>query len=358
MRRRAWNVLLGAAGVVVIVAGLRAAASVLIPVVIAGLLALVMLPVVTWLRDRGLPFGLAIVSALVVAVLVFAGSAGIVATAARRFVARVPEYRMAMSNLSATVSAGLEAQGMPGVTHVVDPGILLDWMAFVAGSTATLLSRIFLVLLIAAFILLEAPEFRPKLQAAFDLSEEDLNRLDAGVQHVHQFLWLKTLVSAATGALAGLWTALLGIDFALLWGLTAFLLNYIPNFGSLIAAVPPVLLALLGHGPGHALLVAGGYAVLNIALGGVLEPRLIGRRLGLSPLALVISLVLWGWMWGPIGLLLAVPLTMAIRLLLEEFEHARWLAVLIARAPTGRDKAAENQPTPAAHRTGRAAHRA
>lgn len=339
MNRGAWDFLVGAAATVVIVAGIQAAATVLIPVVVASLLAMIILPVVTWLRDRGVPAGLAILSALVVALLAVAGPAGIVATAARQFIARVPEYRAAMGQLSTTMSGWLESQGMPGLTSVADPGVLLDWIAFAAGSAVNLLSRTFLILLIAAFILVEVAEFRPKLKLAFKLSEADLDRFGAGMHHVHQFLWLKTLVSVATGIVAGVWTAVLGVEFALLWGLAAFLLNYIPNFGSLIAAVPPVLLALLTQGPGVAGLVAVGYLVINIGFGSVLEPRLIGRRLGLSPLALVISLVFWGWVWGPIGLLLAVPLTMAIRLVVDEFEHARWLAVLIGRSAEARPDA-------------------
>jgi predicted PurR-regulated permease PerM len=333
MRQGAWNVLIGAAATVVVIAGLRAAATILIPIVIAILLAIVILPVVTWLRERGIPSGIAVAGSMLVTLAALAGPTGIVVTVARQFVARVPEYRVAVSELSVRFSVWLGDYGLPSVTSVADPNVLLDWMTFAATGTATLLTRGLLVLLVTAFILLETAEFRPKLQAAFGMSEDALARFRAGTQHVYQFLWIKTVISAATGLAAALWTTALGIEFALLWGLAAFLLNYIPNFGSLIAAVPPVMLALLDGGVGWAVLVAAGYVVINISLGTILEPRLIGRRLGLSPLALVVSLLFWGWVWGPVGLLLAVPLTMAVRLVLGEFEQARWLAVLIAKAP-------------------------
>jgi AI-2 transport protein TqsA len=336
MKQSTGNVLVGAAATVVVIAGLRAAATILIPIAIAVLLAIVILPVVTWLRDRGIPSGLAVAGSILVALLALAGPTGIVVTVARQFVAKVPEYRVAVGQLSLRFSAWLDEHGLPSVAAVADPNVVLDWMTIAAAGTATLLTRGLLVLLITAFILLETAEFRPKLQTAFGMSDDALARFRAGTQHVYQFLWLKTVISAGTGALAGLWTAALGIEFALLWGLAAFLLNYIPNFGSLIAAVPPVLLALLAGGVAQAALVAAGFVVINISLGTILEPRLIGRRLGLSPLALVVSLLFWGWVWGPVGLLLAVPLTMAIRLVLDEFEQARWLAVLIAKAPAVR----------------------
>ncbi|MDP2319060.1 MAG: AI-2E family transporter [Acidobacteriota bacterium] len=325
--------LIGTAAAVVVMAGLRAAAGILIPLVVASLLALIMLPIVTWLRARGIPAGLAVVGSMLVALLGLAGPATIIAAAARRFVERAPDYRAALGHQSAAMSAWLESHGIPAISTVADPSILLDWTTAAAAGTATLLSRVFLVLLITAFILLEAADFRPKLQTAFGMTESDVARLVTGTQQVYQFLWIKTLISAATGILAGLWTAALGIEFALLWGLAAFFLNYIPNVGSLIAAGPPVLLALLDGGVGRAAVVAVGYVALNLSLGSVLEPRLIGRRLGLSPLALLVSLMFWGWAWGPVGLLLSVPLTMSVKLLLENFDRASWLAVLISRAP-------------------------
>jgi AI-2 transport protein TqsA len=113
---------------------------------------------------------------------------------------------------------------------------------------------------------------------------------------------------------AGFWVAVLGIEFALLWGLTAFLLNYIPNIGSLVAAFPPALLALIGYGPLWAVIVLAGYALINLALGSLLEPYAMGRRVGLSPLVVLLSVIAWGWMWGIAGMLLSVPITMSIKI--------------------------------------------
>ena len=116
---------------------------------------------------------------------------------------------------------------------------------------------------------------------------------------------------------------------ALLWGLVAFLLNYVPNLGSIIAAVPAVLLALVQYGVGHALLVLMGYVAVNMLLGNLLEPVLMGRRLGLSTLVVFLSLVFWGWVWGPVGMLLSVPLTMIAKIFLENTRDLAWLAVML-----------------------------
>ncbi|MCP4662366.1 MAG: AI-2E family transporter, partial [bacterium] len=119
----------------------------------------------------------------------------------------------------------------------------------------------------------------------------------------------------------------------LLWGLTAFICNYIPNVGSILAAVPPVLLAALDMGPAPAVLVAFGYLVINTGVGNFLEPHLMGRQFGISTLVVVLSLIFWGWVWGPVGMLLSLPLTMVLKITLENTEDFRWLAQLMGVNP-------------------------
>jgi predicted PurR-regulated permease PerM len=140
---------------------------------------------------------------------------------------------------------------------------------------------------------------------------------------------IKPLVSLATGGFVALWVGLLGVDFPLLWGLVAFLMNYIPSLGSILAAVPAILLTIVQLGPGRALAVAIGYLVVNVVLGNFVEPHFMGRRLGMSTLVVFLSLVFWGWVWGPVGMLLSVPLTMVLKILLENTEDLRWVAVLL-----------------------------
>ena len=151
---------------------------------------------------------------------------------------------------------------------------------------------------------------------------------------MQRYLATKTVISLFTGIFVGVPLALMRIEFALLWGLLAFLLNYIPNLGSAFASVPPVLLTLVEDGIGWALGVALVFIVVNAVFGNVVEPYLMGRRLGLSTLVVFLSLVFWGWVWGPIGMLLSVPLTMIIKIMLENTEDLRWIAVLLSGQPT------------------------
>jgi predicted PurR-regulated permease PerM len=127
---------------------------------------------------------------------------------------------------------------------------------------------------------------------------------------------------------------ILNIDYALLWGLLAFLLNFIPNIGSIIAAIPAILLSLIQFGPGIAIITSVGYLVINFVFGNVLEPRMMGKGLGLSTLIVFLSLIFWGWILGPVGMLLSVPLTMVVKIALDSSDDTRWIATLLGTSIT------------------------
>ena len=145
-----------------------------------------------------------------------------------------------------------------------------------------------------------------------------------------------------TGIAIGIWLAILGVNHAFLWGLFAFLLNYVPNIGSIIAAIPAVLLALIQLGLGSAILVGIGYLVVNVVVGSIIEPKYMGKGLGLSTLVVFLSLVFWGWVLGPVGMVLSVPLTMVLKIGLESKEDTRWIAVLLGSAPPVSDSKKED----------------
>jgi AI-2 transport protein TqsA len=184
------------------------------------------------------------------------------------------------------------------------------------------------------FLLLEATGLPRKLRDAIgSRRSERLEWFGTVMSEVQRYLALKTLISAMTGLLIAASAWLLGVDFAMLWGVLAFFLNFIPNVGSIIAAVPAVLVALLQHGIGTALALAAVYIAVNMVIGNLIEPALFGRRLGLSTLVVVLSLVFWGWVWGPVGMFLSVPLAMATKIMLDNTSGYRWVAALMAGAP-------------------------
>jgi AI-2 transport protein TqsA len=340
--------LMAAAAIVVIVAGLRAAATLLVPLVVAGFLALVSYPMVTWLERFRLPTWAAVSLTLTALLTTLMGPGLVVHGAATRFVATAPAYQAGLRAMTEDWFDWLETQGVDTsqVTEILNWTAVLDLAGGLFTNIAFLLSNALLVLFIVAFVLMEAAGFPAQLSEAFQIERGTLGRFHRVTGEVQRYLWMKTAVSLATGLLVGLWTAVLDIEFAVLWGLLAFLLNYIPNFGSILAALPPMLLALAQGGLGAAAVLAAGLLVINIAFGYVIEPYLTGRELRISPLVVMLSLVFWGWVWGPVGMVVAVPITMVVRILLEHSPELGGAVVLLAGRPPPATKGVEGSPPP------------
>lgn len=328
--------LLVAACFVVVVAGLRAAATILLPFFIALLLAILSLPLLGWLQDRGVPTVVSVALTVLAGVSVFGIFALYVMNTLDQFATAAPRY---VERLQAMWLQGLESLRARDVAayqwvseDLINMERLMDLIRGTLWRIATVLQNVLLILLFMVFILLEAANFPDKLQAMFR-RKDDLERMRRMTREIQRYLGLKTLVGLATGGLVAAWTALMGLEFPLLWGLVAFVLNYIPALGSILAAIPAVALALVDLGPGPAAIVALGYVVINVTIGNLVEPFLMGRRLGLSPLVVFFSLVFWGWAWGPVGMLLSVPLTMIVKIVLENTEDFRWVGILLDTGP-------------------------
>jgi len=191
------------------------------------------------------------------------------------------------------------------------------------------LTNFILVVMIVIFILFEAVELPKKLSLALNDATSSLQRFESFIQSVNRYLVIKTILSVVTGAVITIWLWVLGVDFPLLWGVCAFLLNYIPNIGSIIAAVPAVMLAFVQLGSLSALLTGAGFLVVNLVIGNWVEPRYMGKGLGLSTLVVFLSLVLWGWVFGPVGRLLSIPLTIMMKLAFEANPKMQWLAIML-----------------------------
>jgi predicted PurR-regulated permease PerM len=333
---RRLTLLLAAAGVVVVVAGLKAASELLRPFVLAVFLAITSFPLVAALERRRVPRLLAVAATVLADVAVLVGILLLVGTQVNAFTQELPGYQQQLSDATDSVQRwlvghGLDLEPVP-LREMINVSQVMDLLGSTLRGLAGVVSKVVLVLLIMIFILVEASGFRDKLSLAFGV-DIDTERLASALQDIQRYLGFKTVISLATGTIIWAWVSVAGVDFAVLWGLLAFLLNYIPNLGSIIASVPPVLLAALQQGPGTAAFVALGFLLVNLALGNILEPSLMGRRFGLSTLVVFLSLIFWGWVWGPVGMLLSVPLTMTIKILLENSAGMRWLATLMGKNP-------------------------
>jgi AI-2 transport protein TqsA len=341
------------AGIAVTVGALRLAAAVLVPLALALFVTAISLPILRRLMARGAPAWLAVVVVLLIDLTVLLTFVSLLVRSFAEIGPAMPAYLDELQRLGRATLGWFAARGLP-----LDPGpyvepVRTDQLFAVAGTfvrgATDAATTVFLVVLITVFLLLESTIFPEKLRHALGRTGQELEWLATVMTDVQGYLALKTLVSAATGLLIGLAAWALGVDFARLWGLLAFLLNFIPNVGSIVAAVPAVLVALLQLGAGPALALAGIYLAVNMLVGNVIEPALMGRRLGLSPLVVVLSLIFWGWVWGAVGMFLAVPLAMIIRIVLERTSGYRWIAVLMAgpapRLPVSGVQATTKQPS-------------
>ncbi len=330
---RTSHVVLTAAACVVIIAGMKASTVILVPFLLSAFIAIISAPPMFWLQRKGVP---AVLAALLV-VLATLGFVVLVGTLVGQsitdFTQDLPLYQGKIKAQTASVLAWLAGLGVDtrslALTEIFDPGAAMKLVATVLNGLGSVLTNGFLILMTVIFILLEAAGFPAKLQAIKGAPDASLGRWERFLNDVKQYMAIKTWVSLATGVLVAGWTAILGVDYPLLWGLLAFALNYVPNIGSIIAAVPAVLLALVQLGPLKALLTAGGYVALNLIMGNVVEPRFMGRGLGLSTLVVFLSLLFWGWVLGPVGMLLSVPLTITAKIALDSSEETRWVAVLL-----------------------------
>jgi predicted PurR-regulated permease PerM len=288
-----------------------------------------------------------VATTIIVALLVLGGIAVVVGGSIKGFTAQAPRYKQNLDGVIVTVEQWFAARGLDlkdqfgeGLSDVFQPSEAFDMITGTLKGVAGVLSNLFVALLTIVFILFEAAGFPAKLRAAFGdrQGSERFEKIRYEVQH---YLGIKSLVSLTTGSAIAAALAILGVDFPMLWGMLAFLLNYIPTFGSILAGIPPVLLAIVQLGPGHAIAVALVFMTTNVVLGNFVEPHFLGRRLGLSTLVVFLSLIFWGWVWGPVGMLLSVPLTMILKIMLENTEDLAWIAVLLGRDPKHEPAAAK-----------------
>jgi predicted PurR-regulated permease PerM len=328
--------LLSLAALVVIVAGMRAASGILVPMIVAAFLAVISTGPMKWMLSKGVPTVLAVVAIVFVIVSVMSIMGVLVGSSLTSFTSSLPAYQDRITEMMAGMFSWIGGLGIdvssPSLTESVDPSAVMRMVSSILAGLGGLLSNAVLIVLTVVFILLEQSTIPVKVRAAFGDFEGAFPSFRQFAESLNRYLAIKTVISLATGILIGLWATVLGVDFPVLWGLLAFVFNYVPSIGSIIAALPAVLLAYLQLGMGTAIPLALGYFVVNMSLGNFVEPRFMGRGLGLSTLVVFLSLLVWGWILGIVGMLLAVPLTMTVKIWFECREHTRWLAILLGSA--------------------------
>jgi predicted PurR-regulated permease PerM len=322
------------AAVVVVIYGMQMMSVLLVPFLIAAFLAMITVRPMLWMQAHKVPSILAALLIVTMLMLILAMVGAILGTSIAEFTAALPAYQARLDVIIAGVfdfivrNSNVD-ESIESIGDMIDPGFAMGLVAGLLNSLREVLTNTFLIVFTMIFILLEASTAKTKFEAAFGRSADTLDNVRDFMQNLGRYLGIKTVISMATGLCAGLLTWSLGLDFPLLWAMIAFLLNYVPTIGSIIAAVPAVLLALIQIGPGAAGATALGFIGINVVFGNFLEPRLMGYGVGLSPLVVFVGLVAWGWIFGPVGMLLSVPLTMTLKMALESDDRTRWVAILL-----------------------------
>jgi AI-2 transport protein TqsA len=325
--------LLMVAAFVIVVAGMRAAESLIVPLLLSAFIAVIAAPPLFYLQKRGLPDWLALL--LVVAAVVGVGALLVllVGGSVKAFQANLPLYQDRLGQQAAEVLVLLRGYGVDiseeTLYTFLDPKKAMAMVGQALSGLGGALTNTFLILLTVIFILLEAAGFPAKLHKMLDEAALPLQHFETITLNIKRYMVIKASTSLLTGVVIAVWLTVLGVDFPILWGTLAFLLNFVPNIGSIIAAVPAVLLALIQLGSGAALWTGLGFLLVNNVVGNVIEPRYMGKGLGLSALVVFISLVFWGWVLGPVGMFLSVPLTMTLKIAMDASESTRPIAILL-----------------------------
>lgn len=335
---RGTRVLVIVAALVIIILGINQARSVLVSFLVAIFLAVIATSPVLWLERKRIPSTVAVllVVAGMITILLMIGA--VVGLSLNSFYGKLPFYQARLQEHVSIFQAFLVTKGIRGMDKIlvgyVNPGAVMSLTARMLAEVGLAFTNIVLILLTVTFILLEASSFPVKLRAVLGPSPQTFPEFTRFFDDIKRYMVIKTLISLATGILIAIWLSILGVDFPALWGFLAFLLTYVPNIGSTVAAVPAVLLALIQFGIGKAALVAAGYIAVNFILFNVFETRFMGQRLGLSTLVVFLSLIIWGSLLGPIGMVLCIPFTIALKFACESSEGTRWIAMLLGREPS------------------------
>jgi predicted PurR-regulated permease PerM len=315
------------AGFVVVCAGIKLAAPILVPMVLGAFVATANMPLVLYLYRRRVPLVLTVVLALVADAVMLGGFSALLVGSAAELSGSLPTYRSAFGQVEQQVTQSLAAWGIQGtLLEAFDPKAAFQLLASLAGDIASALWNIVLALIIAAFLLFRFVNLggaRRVAQGVKGASIMGSERIRRAVREMYRYIAIKTGTSIITGLLVGVALWALDAELPILFGLLAFLLNYIPTLGSFVAALPAIFIGLLQHGVGHALLVTAVYSFVNVGIGNILEPRVMGRALGLWPSVVLLSVLFWGWMLGIVGAVLSALLTLAVKLILLSTEDLR-----------------------------------
>jgi predicted PurR-regulated permease PerM len=325
--------LIPVAALVIIFAGVIYAKSVITPFLLALFVSIICAQPIAWLEKKKIPRPAALLIVILGLVLLFVSFIYGIGGTLSSFSGSVADYEVSLSKMGDSVVLFLNQNGVKmsadQLSGIIQPAKILQITANAVNGFLNVMGKTFLVFLIVIFILTEFGGFVVKSKAIIFGSGKSISYFSTIAANIRQYLWIKTIVALAVGTLIYFALLIIGIEYALLWALIAALMNYIPNIGSIIASIPAVLFALVQSGTGGAIWTLVSFMVIYNVVGNFVEPKIMGKGLGLSTLVVFLSLLFWGLIFGTVGMVLSVPITMAIKIILEQNEKTRWISLIL-----------------------------
>ena len=329
------QILMAVIASILVVAALKATRPISMPLAFAFFIAILVHPLQSRLEKR-LPRWLSLILVLLLLCAIVGIAVGALSLSGEIIEPKVPEYLDRLQEVTQTIRDWASDRNLPipqlasgsnnGASSQLTQQAIGGVRSFISVLSLSVLTISLLVLL-----LLEITQYRKKVQKAF--SNRTGDRLIRAVgntsEKLRRYLWVMTLTSILTGVLTTVWCFIIGVDLAFVWGLIGFVLNYIPTLGSIIAVIPPTLVAFLFNGVGRGVATLIGLAVIQVIMGNFVDPKVQGKSLQLSPFVALFSIAFWGWVWGIPGAILGVPMTISIILFCQEFETTKGVAIIL-----------------------------
>lgn len=313
---------------------MRAASDILSPVLLALVIAITTAPLLYWFIKKGASATLALFMTVVIFVVIILGIAWVIEVSLEGVAGSLPKYEARIDEITGQAESALDRIGVDTEDleslSMLAPDRLLGYAASFASSLLSGISNLGLILLTGIFLLVEATALPRKIQSVFDKSGPGVQRLFRFNQRIRKYMALNAVLGLLAATLNVIFLLILGVDFALLWGVLSFFMSFIPNIGFIVSLVPPALMALIELGPARMLVVIVGYILINGVVDNILKPKLFQQGLSLSPAVTFLSLIVWGWVLGPIGAILSVPMAMVVQAVLESQEQTRWIAYMMS----------------------------
>ena len=320
------------ASVVIVLAGIKSASEIIVPFLLSIFLAVILSPSYNFFRKKGFPDFLSLSLVIGIFVIFLALVAKLLGSSVQDFSSNIDFYQQQLLVYFHSIESFSSDFGivlpLDELSTVINSKQIMLFATGLLQSMGSMVTNGFVILFTLIFMLLESNHFIKKISYADGL-KNSVSHIKEILAKIKEYMVLKAIISLFTGFIIWIALSIIGTEYAFLWAVLAFILNFIPNIGSIIAAVPSVLLTLVQLGVFSSVTVGIIYIAVNIIVGSIIEPKVMGKGLGLSTLVVFLSLLFWGWLLGAVGMLLSIPLTIMVKIALDTNENTKWIAILL-----------------------------